>query len=136
MANKSHIGSDFDQFLREEGLLEDSSAVALKRVIAWQLGEAMKSQRVTKSEMATRMGTSRSQLDRVLAASGEGGGMTLETLGRALNALGLRVRLEMHGDPPARKRAVSKTKVRRKGERVTPVRDRDDKRAHNLRRSA
>ncbi|HEU4797567.1 MAG TPA: Fis family transcriptional regulator [bacterium] len=136
MANKSHIGSDFDQFLREEGLLEDSSAVALKRVIAWQLGEAMKSQRVTKSEMATRMGTSRSQLDRVLGASGEGGGMTLETLGRALDALGLRVRLEMHGDPTARKRAVHKTKVRRHGERVKPVRDRDDKRAHTVRRSA
>lgn len=101
MADKSHIGSDFDQFLQEEGLLEVSSAVALKRVIAWQLGEAMKSQGVTKSEMATRMGTSRSQLDRVLGASGEGAGMTLETLGRALDALGLRVRLEMHGHRPA-----------------------------------
>ena len=59
MGNKAHIGSDFDDFLREEGLLEESSAVALKRVIAWQLGEAMRSQRVTKSEMASRMGTSR-----------------------------------------------------------------------------
>ena len=134
MGNKAHIGSDFDDFLREEGLLEESSAVALKRVIAWQLGEAMRSQRVTKSEMASRMGTSRSQLDRVLSASGEGAGMTLETLGRALDALGLRVMLEMHGNQPAPKRAVRKSKIRRHGEQAKPIRDRDDKRTQ--RRSA
>lgn len=136
MANRSQIGSDFDQFLQEEGLLEESSAVALKRVIAWQLGEAMKSQGVTKSEMASRMSTSRSQLDRVLGTSGEGAGMSLETLGRALDALGLRIRLEMHGGQPALKRAVRKTKLRRNGERERQVRDRDEKRGHTLRRSA
>lgn len=133
MARKSLIGSDFDDFLREEGLLEESSAIALRRVIAWQLGEAMKSQGVTKSEMASRMGTSRSQLDRVLGASGEGAGMTLETLGRALDALGLRVRLEVHGDQQAPvKKAVRKSRPRH-GARSTSFRDRDDKRA---RRSA
>jgi len=104
VANKTRVGSDFDQFLQAEGLLEETSAVALKRVIAWQLGEAMKAQRVTKTEMATRMGTSRSQLDRVLG--GEGAGMTLETLGRALDALGLRFRLEVQSDRPAPVKAI------------------------------
>jgi len=101
MADKSHIGSGFDDFLQEEGLLEESSAVALKRVIAWQLANAMKAQGVSKSAMATRMRTSRSQLDRVLG--GEGSGMTLETLSRALDALGLRVTLEVQGKRPAKK---------------------------------
>lgn len=99
MVTNKHIGSDFDAFLQEEGLLEESSAVALKRVITWQLAEAMKAQRVTKSVMATRMRTSRSQLDRVLGAHGSG--MTLETLSRAIDALGLRVKLEMQGTPGA-----------------------------------
>jgi antitoxin HicB len=77
MARRSPIGSDFDAFLQEQGLLEESAATALKRVVAWQLAEAMKVQGVTKADMATRMHTSRSQLDRVLGA--QGGGMTLET---------------------------------------------------------
>lgn len=101
MASNPHIGSSFDEFLQEEGLLEDSSAVALKRVIAWQLANAMKAQGVSKSAMATRMRTSRSQLDRVLG--GGGSGMTLETLSRALDALGLRVTLEVQGRRPAKK---------------------------------
>ncbi|SRR5690606_2383457 len=104
MPSNPHIGSDFEQFLQEDGLLEDCSAVALKRVIAWQLVEAMKAQGVSKSEMASRMRTSRSQLDRVLSAGEDGAGMTLETLGRALDALGLRIRLEMHA-PAQRRRA-------------------------------
>ncbi|HVR82122.1 MAG TPA: Fis family transcriptional regulator [Luteimonas sp.] len=103
MATNKHIGSDFDAFLQEQGLLEESSAVALKRVIAWQLAEAMKAQGVTKSAMASRMQTSRSQLDRVLGAHGSG--MTLETLSRAIDALGLRIRLEMQGNPALQKAA-------------------------------
>lgn len=98
MANKPvnpRVGSDFDQFLEQEGLLEESAAVAMKRVIAWQLAEAMKTQGVNKSEMALRMRTSRSQLDRILGE--QGSGMTLETLSRAIDALGLGIRLEMSG---------------------------------------
>ncbi len=101
MARNVHIGSSFDEFLQAEGLLEESSAVALKRVIAWQLTEAMKLQGVTKSAMASRMQTSRSQLDRVLG--GQGSGMTLETLSRAIDALGLQIRLEMQGKVVAKK---------------------------------
>ena len=92
MARNPRIGSRFDDFLRAEGLLEESSAIALKRVIAWQLSEAMKSQGLTKQGMAARMRTSRSQLDRLLDESGTS--MTIETLSRALDVLGLRIRLE------------------------------------------
>ncbi len=120
MVRNPHIGSDFDEFLQEEGLLEESSAVALKRVIAWQLTEAMKVQGVTKSAMASRMQTSRSQLDRVLG--GHGSGMTLETLSRAIDALGLRIRLEMHGKAVAKKAA--RKAVAKKAQRpvLVPVR--------------
>lgn len=99
MADNKHIGSNFDDFLQEEGLLEEASGVALKRVVAWQLTQAMKAQRVSKSEMAERMRTSRSQLDRIL---GEGGGMTIETMGRAMDALGLRLRLDLVREPVKR----------------------------------
>lgn len=106
MTRHSPIGSDFDDFLQEEGLLEESAAVALKRVVAWQLAEAMKAQGVTKTTMAMRMRTSRSQLDRVLGA--EGGGMTLETLSRAIDALGLRIRLEAQRSRPVKKAVTRK----------------------------
>lgn len=99
MAENKHFGSNFDDFLQEEGLLEEASGVALKRVVAWQLTQAMKAQRVSKSEMAERMRTSRSQLDRIL---GEGGGMTIETMGRAMDALGLRLRLDLVREPAKR----------------------------------
>jgi len=119
MARNSHMGSDFDDFLREEGLLEGCSALALKRVIAWQLVEAMKAQGVSKSEMASRMRTSRSQLDRVLAAGEEGGGMTLETLDRALEALGLSIRLEMQGSKKTAANKAVRNTASRKARSVT-----------------
>lgn len=92
LARNAPVGSRFDDFLREEGLFEEVSAIALKRVIAWQLAEAMKTQGITKQRMAAKMQTSRSQLDRLLDA--QGAGMTLETLSRAIDVLGLRIRLE------------------------------------------
>ena len=55
----THIGSDFDDFLKEEGIREEVTAAAIKRVIAWQLAEAMKRMHITKTEMAARMRTSR-----------------------------------------------------------------------------
>jgi predicted XRE-type DNA-binding protein len=63
---KGRIGSAFDDFLREEGTYEQTQAVAIKRVLAWQLGEAMKAKGLTKSELARQMNTSRSQLNRLL----------------------------------------------------------------------
>lgn len=61
--NPKHVGTDFDDFLREEGLLEEAEAVAPKRVLAYQISEAMKQRDLTKAAMARRMGTSRSSLD-------------------------------------------------------------------------
>lgn len=91
-ANK-HIGSDFDGFLEEQGLLEESSAIAMKRVIAWQIAEAMKAKHMTKSSLAAKMKTSRAQLDRLLDATDTA--LTLATLSKAANALGRRVRVEL-----------------------------------------
>ena len=87
------VGSNFDQFLAEQGLLEGATAVAIKRVIAWQLAEAMKAEGVTKKTLAEKMRTSRSHLDRVL--DDRDTGLTIETLGKAARALGRNVRIEL-----------------------------------------
>jgi DNA-binding Xre family transcriptional regulator len=87
------IGSNFDQFLAEQGLLEGATAIAIKRVIAWQLAEAMKAEGVTKKALAERMHTSRSHLDRLLDERDTG--LTIETLGKAARALGRNVRIEL-----------------------------------------
>jgi len=63
---KKNIGSSFDDFLQEESLLESSTAVALKRVIAWQIDQEMKAQKLTKTELAKRVHTSRAALNRLL----------------------------------------------------------------------
>ena len=70
MAKKKNaaIGSNFDQFLAEHDLLEKSTVSAIKRVITWQLTEAMKAAGISKKALAERMHTSRSHLDRLLAA--------------------------------------------------------------------
>lgn len=85
-----HIGSGLDELLAEDGLLEEVTAIAMKRVIAWQISQAMKAEGLSKKEMAERMHTSRSQLDRVLDQ--EVPGLTFETLSKAASALGYRVK--------------------------------------------
>lgn len=92
-----HIGSDFDDFLEEEGLVEEVSAAALKRVIAWQIAQAMKSQKVTKKTLAERMHTSRTAVDRALDQNDPG--MTLATLASAARALGQRVEVRLVPEP-------------------------------------
>lgn len=87
------IGSNFDDYLANEGELEAATATALKRVIAWQIDEARKAQRLSKKAMAERMHTSRSHLDRILDASDTG--LTLETPSRAARVVGRRVRVEL-----------------------------------------
>ncbi len=91
--DKGYVGSDFDAFLAQDGLLEEVSAAAVKRVIAWQLMQAMKAQGLSKLAMAKRMGTSRSHLDRILDARDPG--MTLETLSKAAQAVNCQVRIEL-----------------------------------------
>lgn len=88
-----HSGSTLDSLLEEEGILEEVDAVAIKRVIAWQLAQAMKAAKITKKKMAERMGTSRSQLDRLLDP--ERGAVHLETISKAARAVGKRLRIEM-----------------------------------------
>jgi DNA-binding Xre family transcriptional regulator len=90
---KSNVGSSFDSWLREEGIYEEVTATALKRVLARQLEAAMKEKQLSKSEMARRMRTSRAALDRLLDP--EYDAVTLSTLRKAALALGRQVRLEL-----------------------------------------
>jgi antitoxin HicB len=84
-----HSGSTFDSFLAEEGIREEVEAVAIKRVLAWQLEQAMQEQQKTKQAMARQLHTSRSQLDRLLDPRNVS--VTLDTITRAARALGKRV---------------------------------------------
>jgi antitoxin HicB len=93
MKKKGRIGSSFDDFLREEGIYEEVTARAIKRVIARQLGVLMQEQGLTKSELAKRMETSRAQLDRLLDPENES--VTLGTLTRAAHAVGRNLRMEL-----------------------------------------
>lgn len=88
-----HIGSNFDDLLSDDGLIEEVSAAALKRVIAWQLAQAMKAQKVSKKALAERMHTSRTAVDRALDQNDAG--MTLATLASAARALGQRVEIRL-----------------------------------------
>ena len=88
-----HIGSSFESFLDEEGLLEACTAVAIKRVLARQIERAMEERGLTKSAMAKAMRTSRPQLDRLLDPANPS--VTLDTLQRAAAAVGRKLRLEL-----------------------------------------
>lgn len=86
-------GSTLDSFLKEEGVLEQFRAAAVKEVIAWQIQQAMKKRKLTKNKMAELMQTSRAQLDRLLDP--EQGNVTLDTLHRAAHVLGRELRVEL-----------------------------------------
>ncbi len=90
---KRNIGSNFDDFLDEEGLLEEVTAVAVKRYISHQLAEKMSETKLSKAEMTRRMDTSRSALDRLLDP--ENSSVTLQTLQSAVQALGGRLKIEL-----------------------------------------
>jgi len=85
----NHSGSTFDSFLEEHGIREEVEAVAIKRVLAWQLQRAMRQQQKTKQAMAKQLRTSRSQLDRLLDPRNVS--VTLDTITRAARALGKRL---------------------------------------------
>ena len=93
MRKKGRIGSSFDDFLKEEGLHEEVTARAIKRVIARQLDALMREKHLTKTVLARRMRTSRAQLDRVLDPDNDS--VTLGTLTRAAHAVGRKLRLEL-----------------------------------------
>jgi DNA-binding Xre family transcriptional regulator len=90
---ENHLGSDLDDFLAEEGLLEEAEAIAVKRVLAFQIGELMKERNLSKAEMARRMNTSRAALDRLLDP--ENRSVTLHTMDKAARSLGKRLRLTL-----------------------------------------
>jgi DNA-binding Xre family transcriptional regulator len=91
--NNKHIGSNFDDFLEEEGILAEAEAVAIKRVIAFQVEQMMKEQNLSKTEMSRRMKTSRAALDRLLDPANQA--VTLQTLDRAARALGKRLQISL-----------------------------------------
>ena len=91
VTKNKHTGSGFDAFLEEEGLRDDVEAVALKRVLIWHLEQQMQAQRLTKTALAARLGTSRTQLGRLLDP--ENASVQLDTMARAARAVGLRLKI-------------------------------------------
>jgi antitoxin HicB len=92
LANK-HIGGDFDDFLRDEGMLDDAESVAAKRVIAYQIAQEMELAHITQAELARRMKTSRSAVERLLDPANPS--VTLSTLERAASAVGKRLKIQL-----------------------------------------
>lgn len=88
-----NVGSNFDDFLKEEGMFEETTAVAVKRVIAWQIAEEMKGQNMTKTSLAEKMCTSRASLNRLLDENDAS--LTLTTLISAAAALGKKIKIEL-----------------------------------------
>lgn len=91
--NQQHIGSNFDDFLEEEGILQEVEQVAIKRVLALRLLALMEEQKLSKTEMARRMETSRAALSRLLDPENES--VTLQTMDRAARVLGKQLRLSL-----------------------------------------
>jgi predicted XRE-type DNA-binding protein len=89
---KNHMGSSIDDFLKKEGIFEEAQAQAIKEVVAWQLDEAMKKQKISKNKMATLLKTSRTQVDRLLNPKRD---ITLSSLQRAAAMVGRRVMIEL-----------------------------------------
>ena len=87
------MGSSFDEFLQEEGMLAQAEAVAIKRVIAFQLEETMAKEYISKTEMAKRMNTSRSAINRLLDPLNTS--ITLATIESAVAAMGKRLQIQV-----------------------------------------
>ncbi len=93
MKLKPNMQSDFDALLKEDGIYENVNDIAIKRVIAFQLEEAMKAQSITKTRMAEMMNTSRAVVNRLL--NPDNSSLTLHTLEAATNALGKRLNISI-----------------------------------------
>ena len=90
--SKKHMGSSIDDFPKEEGIFEEAQAQAVKEVVAWQLAEAMKKQKISKNKLAKLLKTSRTQVDRILDPKND---ITLGSLQRAAAMVGRRVIIEL-----------------------------------------
>jgi predicted DNA-binding protein (UPF0251 family) len=93
MSKRTHRGSDFRDFLKDQGILGEVEARALKQAMSLQISRLLDEKSVTKAEMAARMKTSRAAVDRLLDASNSS--VTLNTLGKAARALGRKVKIEL-----------------------------------------
>ena len=91
--NKNAIGSTFDDFLAEENILAESDAIAIKRVVAFEVKKSMEEEHITQTEMSKRMNTSRSSLTRLLDPLNNS--ITLATIETALAAIGKRVQIQI-----------------------------------------
>ena len=91
--NPKHLGTSLEELLEEDGILESATNAAVKSVLAWQISQQMKKKRLTKVKMAEAMKTSRAQLDRVLDP--KSGNVTLSTLQKAANAVGMSLKVEL-----------------------------------------
>ena len=90
--SKKNMGSSIDDFLKAEGIFEEAQAEVVKEVVAWQLAEAMKQQKISKNKMATLLKTSRTQVDRLLDPKND---ITLGSLQRAAAMVGRRISIEL-----------------------------------------
>jgi antitoxin HicB len=90
--SKKHMGSSIDDFLKDEGIVEEAQAQAVKEVVAWQLAEAMKKRKISKNKMAALLKTSRTQVDRLLDPKND---ITLSSLQRAAAMVGRRVSIKL-----------------------------------------
>jgi len=88
-----HRGSSLDEFLEQEGTLQEANARAVKKALAWKFAQAMKEKKVTKVALARRMNTSRAQLDRLLDPENQS--VTLKTVTRAAEVLDLHVEIDL-----------------------------------------
>ena len=91
-----HIGSALDDLLEEDGVLAEAHAIAIKRTLAWQVGQIMTAENLSKAEMARRMRTSRAALDRLL--NPDNPSVTLLTMDKAASVLGKRLKVELVDD--------------------------------------
>jgi hypothetical protein len=92
MKKNKHIGSSIDDLMKEEGWLKEAQGKAIKEVIAWQLSQAMEKKHISKTTMATRLKTSRTQVNRILSAKSD---VTLSSLQRAAALVGRRLKIEL-----------------------------------------
>ena len=113
-------GSTFDSFLEEEGILAEAEAVALKRVIAWQIERAMAARGVTKNALAKRLSTSRTQIDRLLDPAHVG--VSIETIARAAKAVGKRLTFQVVDAQATRRRSKLSERERVARKTVKPAR--------------
>ena len=93
MKKRTHRGSDFREFLNEQGMLAEVEVRALKQAVSLQFARLLKQKALSKAEMATRMKTSRAAVDRLLDASNSS--VTLNTLGKAARALDRKIKIEL-----------------------------------------